>query len=162
MPNCRGASFLLLEFDEDGEGAGGYAKIMSDEFIKKEMELFERQATEVDIIITTAQIPGRKAPLLITKKCAELLKPGSVVVDIAALFGGNCELTKPGEVVYHNGVSIVGLTDLPNKMAYQASLMYSQNLVNLMDHMGKVAGFKVDFERSEEHTSKLKSPVTVS
>src|SRR5690606_1042845 len=98
-----GAEFLELDFAEDGTGEGGYAKVMSKEFIEAEMRLFEAQAREVDIIITTALIPGRPAPVLITKRCAELMRPGSVLVDLAAEAGGNCELTQPEQVIEHNG-----------------------------------------------------------
>lgn len=129
-----GGQFLKLEFEgeEDGSGAGGYAKVMSDEFIKAEMELFEAQAKEVDIIITTALIPGKPAPKLITKKMVDSMKPGSVIVDMAAATGGNCEYTVPGELfITPNEVKVIGYTDLPGRLPGQASTLYSQNLVNL-------------------------------
>jgi len=127
------AEFLLLDFeDEDGSGEGGYAKVMSDEFIKAEMALFAEQAKEVDIIITTALIPGRPAPKLITAEMVESMKDGSVVVDLAAEQGGNCELTEPEKVAIHNGVTIIGYTDLPSRMAAQSSQLYASNLRHLL------------------------------
>lgn len=141
-----GAEFLELHFEEDGTGQGGYAKVMSDEFIKAEMELFAQQAQDVDIIITTALIPGIKAPLLITREMVESMKEGSVVVDLAAEQGGNCEVTQPGAVIRHHGVAIVGLTDLPSRMAQQASQLYGTNLCHLLDELGGNDGFQIDFE----------------
>jgi len=127
------AEFLMLEFeDEDGAGEGGYAKVMSDEFIKAEMELFAEQAREVDIIITTALIPGKPAPRLITAEMVESMKDGSVIVDLAAEQGGNCELTEPGEVVRQHGVTIIGYTDLPSRLAAQSSQLYATNLRHLL------------------------------
>ncbi|NJP10446.1 MAG: Re/Si-specific NAD(P)(+) transhydrogenase subunit alpha [Leptolyngbyaceae cyanobacterium RU_5_1] len=141
-----GAEFLMLDFKEDGTGQGGYAKVMSEEFIQAEMALFAEQAKEVDIIITTALIPGVKAPLLITREMVESMKEGSVVVDMAAEQGGNCEVTKPQEVYRYNGVTIVGLTDLPSRMAQQASQLYGTNLCHLLDELGGNENFKIDFE----------------
>lgn len=141
-----GGEFLELTFEEDGTGTGGYAKTMSPEFIAAEMELFAEQAKEVDIIITTALIPGKRAPLLITKETAELMKPGSVIVDMAAEQGGNCAVTRPGEVYSHHGVTIVGITDFPSRMASQASQLYGTNLYHLLSDMGGSEDFKVDFE----------------
>ena len=127
------AEFLLLDFeDEDGSGEGGYAKVMSEEFIKAEMALFAEQAKEVDIIITTALIPGRPAPKLITAAMVESMKDGSVVVDLAAEQGGNCELTEPEKVVIHHGVTLIGYTDLPSRMAAQSSQLYASNLRHLL------------------------------
>ncbi|MCZ6798228.1 MAG: Re/Si-specific NAD(P)(+) transhydrogenase subunit alpha, partial [Gammaproteobacteria bacterium] len=111
------AEFLELEFEEDGSGEGGYAKVMSKEFIDAEMALFAEQAKEVDIIITTALIPGKPAPKLITSAMVESMRDGSVIVDLAAEQGGNCELTVPGKVVVKHGVSIIGYTDLPSRLA---------------------------------------------
>ena len=127
------AEFLLLDFeDEDGSGEGGYAKVMSDEFIKAEMALFAEQAKDVDIIITTALIPGRPAPKLITAEMVETMKDGSVIVDLAAEQGGNCELTEPGQVAVKHGVSIIGYTDLPSRLAAQSSQLYATNLRHLL------------------------------
>lgn len=140
-----GADFLLLEFEEDGTGEGGYAKTMSKEFIDAEMKLFAEQAKEVDIIVTTALIPGKKAPILITTEMVESMKKGSVIVDLAAEQGGNCEVTKPNETYQYKGVSIVGLTDLPSRMANQSSQLYGTNLWHLLKDMGGSEGYKVDW-----------------
>ena len=130
------AEFLMLDFeDEDGSGEGGYAKVMSDEFIAAEMALFAEQAKDVDIIVTTALIPGKPAPRLITAEHVELMKEGSVIVDLAAETGGNCELTEPGEVVVRNGVTIIGYTDLPSRLATQSSQLYATNLKHLLSDM---------------------------
>ncbi|MDH3902836.1 MAG: Re/Si-specific NAD(P)(+) transhydrogenase subunit alpha, partial [Xanthomonadales bacterium] len=127
------AEFLMLDFeDEDGSGEGGYAKVMSDEFIKAEMALFAEQAKDVDIIITTALIPGRPAPRLITAEMVNTMKNGSVIVDLAAEQGGNCELTEPEKVVDHNGVTIIGYTDMPSRLAAQSSQLYATNLRHLL------------------------------
>ena len=129
------AEFLELDFEEEGSGEGGYAKVMSDEFIKAEMELFARQAMEVDIIITTALIPGKPAPKLITEAMVETMRDGSVIVDLAAEQGGNCTLTEPGKVIEKYGVTIIGYTDLPSRMAAQASQLYASNLYHLLTDM---------------------------
>ena len=129
------AEFLELDFEEEGSGEGGYAKVMSDEFIKAEMALFSRQAMEVDIIITTALIPGKPAPKLITEAMVETMRDGSVIVDLAAEQGGNCTLTEPGKVIEKYGVTIIGYTDLPSRMAAQASQLYASNLYHLLTDM---------------------------
>jgi len=129
------AEFLELDFEEDGTGQGGYAKVMSKEFIAAEMELFARQACEVDIIITTALIPGKPAPKLITRGMVETMRDGSVIVDLAAEQGGNCEATVPGKVAHRHGVSIVGYTDLPSRLASQSSQLYATNIYNLIMEM---------------------------
>jgi len=131
-----GAEFLELEMEEAGEGVGGYAKEMSPEFIKKEMELFARQASEVDIIITTALVPGKPAPKLITAQMVERMKSGSVIVDLAAEQGGNCELTRPGEkYTTDGGVTIIGFVDFPSRLPMQASNLYGNNIANLLSDM---------------------------
>ena len=144
------AEFLMLDFeaDEDGAGEGGYAKVMSEEFIKAEMALFAEQAKDVDIIITTALIPGKPAPRLITADMVRSMKDGSVIVDLAAEQGGNCELTKPNEVVQTDGVSIIGYTDLPSRLAAQSSQLYATNLRHLLTDMTpeKDGSIVVDFE----------------
>ncbi|MEM7708891.1 MAG: Re/Si-specific NAD(P)(+) transhydrogenase subunit alpha [Pseudomonadota bacterium] len=131
------AEFLMLEFedDEDGAGEGGYAKVMSDAFIAAEMALFAEQAEEVDIIITTALIPGKPAPKLITAEMVQSMRDGSVVVDLAAEQGGNCELTEPGKVVEKEGVHLIGYTDLPSRLAAQSSQLYGTNLRHLLTDM---------------------------
>jgi len=127
-----GAEFLDLDVKEEGESKGGYAKEMSDAFLKAEMALFAQQAMQVDIIVTTALIPGKPAPKLITTGMVESMKPGSVIVDLAAEQGGNCEFTKPGEVVKHKGVTIIGYTDLPSRMASMSSQLYGSCIVALL------------------------------
>ncbi len=141
-----GAEFLEVKINESGEGEGGYAKEVSPEFIKAEMELFMKQAKEVDIIVTTALIPGKPAPKLITREMVEAMREGSVIVDLAAENGGNCEMTQPGKVAQHNGVSIVGYTDLPSRMASQASQLYGMNLYHLLDDMGGSEKYHIDLE----------------
>jgi NAD(P) transhydrogenase subunit alpha len=141
-----GAEFLTVSIKEAGEGQGGYAKEMSKEFIEAEYALFREQAKDVDVVITTALIPGRPAPKLWLKDMVEKMKPGSVVVDLAAEQGGNCEYTKPGEVAEVNGVSIIGYTDLPSRMAHVASDFYGMNLWHLLEEMGGAAGHKIDHE----------------
>jgi NAD(P) transhydrogenase subunit alpha len=143
------AEFLMLDFeDEDGSGEGGYAKVMSDEFIAAEMALFAEQAKDVDIIITTALIPGKPAPKLITAEHVELMKEGSVIVDLAAETGGNCELTEADKVVVRNGVTIIGYTDLPSRLATQSSQLYATNLKHLLSDMTpeKDGELVVDFD----------------
>jgi NAD(P) transhydrogenase subunit alpha len=131
-----GAEFLMLEFEEDGSGEGGYAKPASPEFIEKEMELFRAQAPEIDIVITTALIPGRPAPKLWPAEMVGLMKPGSVVVDLAAEQGGNCDLTVADEIVTsENGVTIVGYTDFPSRMAAQSSTLYATNIRHMLDDL---------------------------
>ena len=130
-----GAEFLEVKVKESGEGGGGYAKVMSKEFIEAEMKLFAKQAKEVDIIITTALIPGRKAPVLITEEMVKSMKRGSVIVDLAAENGGNCALTQKDEVVQKYGVNIVGYTDLPSRLPGQSSSLYSNNIVKLVQLM---------------------------
>jgi NAD(P) transhydrogenase subunit alpha len=130
-----GAQFLEVNVAEEGEGKGGYAKEMSDSFLKAEMALFAQQAMEVDIIITTALIPGKPAPKLITKGMVESMKPGSVIVDLAAEQGGNCALTEPGKVVHHKGVTIIGYTDMPSRMANMSSQLYGSTVVALLEEL---------------------------
>ena len=145
-----GGKFLKLDFPQEAGGSGdGYAKVMSDEFIAAEMKLFAEQARECDIIITTAAIPGKPAPKLITKEMVESMKAGSVIVDLAAATGGNCELTKPGELsVTENGVKIIGYTDMANRLAGQSSQLYDTNLVNLTKLLSpnKDGEIALDFE----------------
>jgi len=130
-----GAEFLELDVKEEGEGKGGYAKEMSDSFLKAEMALFAQQAMQVDIVITTALIPGKPAPKLITTGMVESMKPGSVIVDLAAEQGGNCALTEPGHVVQHKGVTIIGYTDLPSRMANMSSQLYGSTVTALLEEL---------------------------
>jgi NAD(P) transhydrogenase subunit alpha len=131
-----GATFLTVTVTEDGDGGGGYAKEMSQAFIDAEMALFRAQAAEVDVIITTALVPGKKAPTLLPEDVVDALRPGSVVVDMAAEQGGNCALTVPGENIERRGVKILGCTDLVSRMAPTASQFLATNLVNLLNEMG--------------------------
>lgn len=139
-----GAEFLTVEIEEDGATDSGYSKVMSPAFIEAEMQLFKEQAAECDIIITTAQIPGREAPKLWLDYHVAAMKPGSVIVDLAASTGGNCVMTKDGEIyTTDNGVTILGKLDqLPN----QASQLYGNNLCHLLDDMGKNENWKIDME----------------
>ena len=131
-----GAEFLMLDFTSDGSGEGGYAKPASKEFIKKEMELFREQAPEIDIVITTALIPGMPAPKLWPKEMVNLMKPGSIVVDLAAEQGGNCEVTIPNKMIEtKNKVKVIGYTDLPSRMATQSSNLYSTNIRHMLDDL---------------------------
>jgi NAD(P) transhydrogenase subunit alpha len=145
-----GGEFLYLDFKEDGTGEGGYAKTMSKEFIEAEMKLFAEQAKEVDIIITTALIPGRPAPKLITAEMLKSMKAGSVVVDLAAEQGGNCELTEPGKIVIQHEVSIIGYTDLPSRMAGQSSELYANNVGHLFDELTPDKEGKINLNFDDE------------
>jgi NAD(P) transhydrogenase subunit alpha len=127
-----GGEFLTVELEEEGSGAGGYAKEMSQAFIDAEMALFAEQAREVDIIVTTALIPGKPAPKLITEEMVKSMPAGSVIVDLAAEQGGNCELTVPGEVVVRHEVTIIGYMDLPSRLPTQSSRLYATNLRHLL------------------------------
>ena len=142
--HSMGAEFLTVEMEEDGSGAGGYGKQMSPAFIEAEMALFTKQCREVDIVITTALIPGKTAPLLITEEMIKVMRPGSIIVDLAAEAGGNCAATKPGEVVVHNGVTVIGFVDMPSRLAPTASQLYGTNLLHLLTHMGGGQNFRID------------------
>jgi NAD(P) transhydrogenase subunit alpha len=132
-----GGEFVGVDYQEEGSGVGGYAKLMSEGFQKAQREVFAKQAKDVDIIITTALIPGRPAPRLITAEMVQSMKPGSVIVDMAAEQGGNCELTVPGQVVVKHGVTIVGYTDLASRLSRQASTLYANNLLRLTEELCK-------------------------
>jgi len=132
-----GGEFVKVDYEEEGSGGGGYGKVMSEGFQKAQREMYAKQAADVDIIITTALIPGKPAPRLITAEMVQSMKPGSVIVDLAAEQGGNCELTVPGEVVVRHGVTIVGYTDLPSRLAKQSSTLYANNLLRLTEELCK-------------------------
>jgi NAD(P) transhydrogenase subunit alpha len=132
-----GGEFVKVDYEEEGSGGGGYAKVMSEGFLQAQREMYAKQAREVDIIITTALIPGKPAPRLITAEMVKSMKPGSVIVDMAAERGGNCELTEPGKAVVKHGVTIVGYTDLTSRLAKQSSTLYATNLFRLSEELCK-------------------------
>ncbi|MBI4902211.1 MAG: Re/Si-specific NAD(P)(+) transhydrogenase subunit alpha [Acidobacteria bacterium] len=140
-----GAKFLDIRIDGSGEGEGGYAKQLTEAQIQSQRDQMAAALKQQDVVITTAAVPGRRAPILITKAMAEAMAPGSVIVDIAAERGGNCELTRAGETVVHNGVSIIGPVNIPSSVPYHASLMYSRNLVTFLKNMvTKEGALKLD------------------
>jgi NAD(P) transhydrogenase subunit alpha len=132
-----GGEFVPVDYTEEGSGVGGYAKVMSEGFQKAQRDTFAKQAKEVDIIITTALIPGKPAPKLITAEMVQSMKPGSVIVDLASEQGGNCELTEPGQVVVRHGVTIIGYADLPSRLSRQSSTLYATNLLRLTEELCK-------------------------
>ena len=143
-----GAEFVPVEYQEEGTGVGGYAKVMSEGYLRAQAEMIAKQCKEVDVVVTTALIPGKPAPRLITAEMVASMQPGSVIVDLAAEQGGNCELTVPGQVVERHGVRIVGYTDLPSRMARQSSQLYATNLLRLLEEMtpGKDGQMVVNME----------------
>ena len=148
-----GGEYVGVDYVEEGSGVGGYAKVMSEGFQKAQKEVFAKQAKEVDIIITTALIPGKPAPKLITEDMVKSMKQGSVIVDMASEQGGNCELTVPGEVVVRHGVTIIGYKDLPSRLAKQASTLYANNLLRLIEDMIKtksIDGDVVNIDMNDE------------
>ena len=145
-----GAEFLELEFEEESSGEGGYAKVMSPEFIKAEMDLFARQAMEVDIIITTALIPGKRAPELITESMVRSMRDGSVIVDLAAEQGGNCVETEPGKVVVKHGVTLIGYTDLPSRLPTQSSQLYGTNLRHMLSDLCKEKDGQINVDMEDD------------
>ena len=145
-----GGEFVTVEYQEEGTGVGGYAKVMSEGFLKAQGEVFARQAKDVDIIITTALIPGRPAPRLITAGMVRSMKPGSVIVDMAAEQGGNCELTVPHEVAVRHGVTIIGYSDLPSRLSRQSSTLYSTNLLRLAEELCKAKDGVINVNMDDE------------
>jgi NAD(P) transhydrogenase subunit alpha len=145
-----GGEFVKVDYEEEGSGGGGYAKVMSEGFQTAQREMYAKQAKEVDIIITTALIPGKPAPKLITAEMVKSMKPGSVIVDLAAERGGNCELTEPGQVVVKHGVTIVGYTDLPSRLAKQSSTLYGTNLFRLTEELCKTKDGIIDVNMDDE------------
>jgi NAD(P) transhydrogenase subunit alpha len=143
-----GAKFVVLDLDASaGEGTGGYAKAMDEAFYKKQRELLGAVIREQDVVITTAAVPGRKAPILVTAEMTNGMQPGSVIVDIAAERGGNCELTRAGETVVHNGINVIGPVNIPSLAPTHASQMYANNVVNLLKLMlTKEGELKIDME----------------
>jgi NAD(P) transhydrogenase subunit alpha len=139
-----GGEFVKVDYEEEGSGGGGYAKVMSEGFQRAQREMYAKQARECDVIITTALIPGKPAPKLITAEMVATMKPGSVIVDMAAEQGGNCELTVPGQAVVRHGVTIVGYTDLASRMAKQSSTLYANNLLRLTEELCKTKDGQVN------------------
>jgi H+-translocating NAD(P) transhydrogenase subunit alpha len=145
-----GGEFVKVEYEEEGAGGGGYAKVMSEGFQKAQREMYAKQAGEVDIIITTALIPGKPAPKLITADMVQSMKPGSVIVDMAGEQGGNCELTEPGKAVVKHGVTIIGYTDLASRLAKQSSTMYGTNLFRLAEELCKTKDGLINVNMEDE------------
>ncbi len=145
-----GGEFVKVDYEEEGSGGGGYAKVMSEGFQKAQREMYAKQAKDADIIITTALIPGKPAPKLITAEMVKSMKPGSVIVDMAAEQGGNCELTEPGEAVVRHGVTIIGYTDLPSRLAKQSSTLYSTNLLRLTEELCKTKDGIIDVNMEDD------------
>src|SRR4030095_15478619 len=145
-----GGECVKVDYEEEGSGGGGYAKVMSEGFQKAQREMYAKQAREVDIIITTALIPGKPAPKLITAEMVRSMKPGSVIVDMAAEQGGNCELTEPGQAVVKHGVTIVGYTDLVSRLAKQSSTLYSHNLLRLAEELCKTKDGRIDVNMEDD------------
>ncbi len=142
-----GAKFVEVPLETGAaETKGGYAQQMDEEFYRKQRELMGRVVTDSDVVITTAAVPGKKSPVLITAEMVRTMAPGSVIVDLAAERGGNCELTKAGEQVVDSGVTILGPTDLPAEAPYHASQMYSRNMTNFLALLAKQGQLKVDLE----------------
>ncbi len=145
-----GGEFVKVDYEEEGSGGGGYAKVMSEGFQQAQREMYAKQAADADIIITTALIPGKPAPRLITAEMVKTMKPGSVIVDMAAEQGGNCELTEPGQTVVKHGVTIVGYTDLPSRLAKQSSTLYSTNLLRLTEELCKAKDGTIDINMEDD------------
>ena len=145
-----GGEFVKVEYEEEGSGGGGYAKVMSEGFQQAQRAMYAKQAKEVDIIITTALIPGKPAPKLITAEMVKSMKPGSVIVDMAAEQGGNCELTVPGEAVVKHGVTIVGYTDLASRLSTQSSTLYATNLFRLAEELCKTKDGIIDVNMEDD------------
>ncbi len=141
-----GARFIEVPISEDGSGSGGYAKEMSDEYKQKQAELISKHIAKSDVVIPTALIPGRKAPILISEEQVASMKPGSVIVDLAAEMGGNCALTQPGQTIIAHGVTIVGHSNLPSTMSFHASQMFSRNIEKFLLHLCDENGFKMNME----------------
>ena len=140
-----GAKFVMVEGAAEDAAAGGYAVEQSEEYKQKQRELVHEKALRAQVVITTAQIPGRKAPLLITRQTVEAMLPGSVIVDLAASTGGNCEVTENDKIIRYGGVTIVGKSNLPAEMAQHASKLFSNNLFSFFQYVFKDGLDKIDF-----------------
>ncbi len=145
-----GGEFVKVDYEEEGSGGGGYAKVMSEGFQQAQRAMYAREAKDADIIITTALIPGRPAPKLITAEMVQSMRPGSVIVDMAAEQGGNCELTVPGEAVVRHGVTLIGYTDLASRLARQASTLYSNNLLRLTEELCKTKDGVINVDMEDD------------
>jgi NAD(P) transhydrogenase subunit alpha len=145
-----GGEFVKVDYEEEGSGGGGYAKVMSEGFQQAQREMYATQAKDADIIITTALIPGKPAPKLITAEMVKSMKAGSVIVDMAAEQGGNCELTEPGQAVVKHGVTIIGYTDLVSRLAKQSSTLYANNLLRLTEELCKTKDGVVNVNMEDE------------
>ncbi|MDR2001353.1 MAG: Re/Si-specific NAD(P)(+) transhydrogenase subunit alpha [Zoogloeaceae bacterium] len=145
-----GGEFVKVDYEEEGSGGGGYAKVMSEGFQRAQRDMYAREAKEADIIITTALIPGKPAPKLITAEMVRSMKAGSVIIDMAGEQGGNCELTEPGQAVVKHGVTIVGYTDLPSRLAKQSSTLYGNNLLRLMEELCKTKDGAIDVNMEDD------------
>jgi len=145
-----GGEFVKVDYEEEGSGGGGYAKVMSEGFQQAQREMYAKQAKDADIIITTALIPGKPAPKLITAEMVASMKPGSVIVDMAGEQGGNCELTVPGEAVVRHGVTIIGYTDLVSRLAKQSSTLYSTNLLRVTEELCKTKDGVIDVNMEDD------------
>jgi H+-translocating NAD(P) transhydrogenase subunit alpha len=141
-----GGKFIEVETTENMQDEGGYAKEASEEFLKKQKELIFKHITEADIVITTALVPGRKAPVLVTEEMVKNMKPGSVVLDMAVEFGGNCEISEAGKIVKKYDVTIIGEPNLPSLVPTHASEMYSKNILSLIQHIGKEGKIELKLE----------------
>ena len=145
-----GGEFVKVDYEEEGSGGGGYAKVMSEGFQQAQREMYAKEAKQADIIITTALIPGKPAPKLISAEMVKSMKPGSVIIDMAGEQGGNCELTVPGEAVVRHGVTIVGYTDLPSRLAKQSSTLYANNLLRLTEELCKTKDGIIDVNMEDD------------
>jgi NAD(P) transhydrogenase subunit alpha len=142
-----GGKFVVLDLETgESEDKGGYAKAMDEEFYRKQRELMAKVVAEQDVVITTAAVPGKKAPILLTKEMVQGMPPGSVIVDIAAERGGNCELTRCGETIVEHNVTIIGPANLPATVPYHASQMYAKNITTFLAHLVKEGKLELDLE----------------
>lgn len=141
-----GAKFVEVEGAQESAAAGGYAIQQSEEYLKKQAEAVHQHAQQADVIICTAQIPGRRAPVIIQKETVESMKPGTVVVDLAASTGGNCAVTESGKTIYHQGVCVIGDSNLPSSLPRDASAMFSKNILNFLKLFFEKGEFKLNFE----------------
>jgi NAD(P) transhydrogenase subunit alpha len=148
-----GARFVEVSTEEEAETKGGYAKELSEEYKKRQAELIHKHVLKSDVVITTALIPGKRAPILITEEMVKAMKPGSVIVDLAADFGGNCGLAEPGKEVEKHGVLISGLTNVASSMPVHASQMFSKNVEKFLVHLSEKDGSKLKLDMEDEITA---------